>query len=60
MKDFLKMVKDDGYVIKNYIPRWMDTPLVGSEDDIKKIDISELIERLEELSFGDTIQILLK
>ena len=38
----------------------MDTPLVGNESDIKKIGIDELIERLEELSFGETIQILLK
>jgi len=60
MKKFLKMVKDDGYDIKYYIPRWMDTPLVGNESDIKKIRIDELIERLEELSFGETIQILLK
>jgi FkbM family methyltransferase len=46
--DFLEILRNDGYNIKYYVPRELNMPLIGGMKDIRKIDISHLIDRLNE------------
>jgi len=57
---FLEYFEEDGYEVKHYLPRWLDTPFVGDENDIQKITISTLKQRLQSGSLlPDIFQIFL-
>jgi len=57
---FLEYLEEDGYEVKHYLPRWLDTPLVGDENDVKKTTISAIKQRINSGSlFHDIFQIFL-
>jgi len=46
-KKWFELLKSFGYEAKYYIPRELDTPMIGSLNDVKSYSIDELIQRLE-------------
>ena len=46
-KKLLEELKNEGYELKSYVPREIDTPIIGSMSDVKNYTLSELIELLE-------------
>lgn len=46
-KKWFELLKSFGYESKYYIPRELDTPMIGSLNDVKNYSIDELIQRLE-------------
>lgn len=46
-KKFFKIMKDLGYEVKNYIPRDLDVPLIGTMKDVKNYNIETLLQMLE-------------
>lgn len=46
-KKWFLMLKNLGYHVKYYIPREIDTPIIGTINDVKNYDIDELITMLE-------------
>ena len=45
-KKLLEELKNEGYELKSYVPREIDTPMIGSMNDVKNYSISELIKLL--------------
>ena len=57
---FLEYFEEDDYEVKYYLPRWLDTPIVGDENDVQKITISTLKQKLRSGSLlPDIFQIFL-
>ena len=46
-KKLLEELKNEGYELKSYVPREIDTPMIGSMSDVKNYTLSELIELVE-------------
>lgn len=46
-KKWFELLKNLGYESKHYIPRELDTPLIGTLNDVKNYSIDELIKKLE-------------
>ncbi|WP_299290926.1 FkbM family methyltransferase [Nitrosopumilus sp.] len=46
-RNFLEGLRDDGYDVKNYVPRDLDVPIIGTMDDVKNIDMNTLLKMLE-------------
>ena len=49
--ELLNMLKSNGYEIDYLIPRDLDYPFLGTEKDIKKITIDEIVYKLKEGNF---------
>jgi len=45
-RNFLQGLKDNGYEVKAYIPREIDTPMIGTAKDIKNYSMNELMQML--------------
>ena len=58
-KQFLEMLKEDGYEVKSYFPRELDVPIVGNINDVKKISIEKILEKLNDKSLFDVFHLLL-
>jgi len=46
-KKWFEILKNYGYQVKYYIPREIDTPLIGTINDVKNYNIDELLSMLE-------------
>lgn len=46
-KEFFEIIQELGYDVQYYIPRDLDIPIIGSINDVKKYNISKLLELLE-------------
>lgn len=57
--NFLQSLKSAGYNVEYYIPRELDTSLIGSMKDVQEIDITQLIEKLIEGLLPDYFHLFL-
>jgi hypothetical protein len=46
MIDFLRKLKNEGYETKYYVDRLLDMPLIGSDNDIRSLNIDDIISML--------------
>ena len=53
-------LKNKGYEIKYYIPRIYDSPIIGKLDDIKKITIDVILNKLDNDTIPDAFQVVLE
>lgn len=53
-------LKNKGYEIKYYIPRIYDSPIIGKLEDIKKITINQVLNKLNNDTIPDAFQVVLE
>jgi FkbM family methyltransferase len=53
-------LNNKGYEIKYYIPRIYDSPIIGKLDDIKKITIDVILNKLDNDTIPDAFQVVLE
>jgi len=58
-KEFLLLLKKNGYEISYFIPRERDYPILGTTSDVKKITINQLIERIDNNLIKDVFTLVL-
>ena len=59
-KKWFELLKDLGYESKYYIPRELDTPLIGTLSDVKNYSLDELILKLENKELPSFFMLSLK
>lgn len=59
-KEFLLLLKDDGYEIKYFIPRELDIPIVGNSSAIMSLTIQEILEKIDKNLLPDVFHIFLE
>ena len=47
-KKWFEMLKNMGYEVKYYIPREIDTPIIGTVNDVKNYNIDKLVSMMEQ------------
>jgi len=58
--EMLKNLQNLKYEIKFFIPRVYDTPIIGKTQDIKKISMNDILQKLENNNLPDAFQIVLE
>ena len=58
--EMLKILENLKYEIKYFVPRVYDTPIIGKTQDIKKISMVEILQKLENNELPDAFQLILE
>ena len=58
--EMLKILENLKYEIKFFVPRVYDTPIIGKTQDIKKISMEEVLQKLENNDLPDAFQVILE